>query len=246
MKCILICAGYATRLFPITKNFPKALIKVGERPIIDYIIEKVNEVDEIDEIFVVTNDKYYNHFVDWNVSKNNIKPIKILNDYTSNNEDRLGAIGDINYTILEEKINDDIMVIAGDNLFDYKLTDVMDFYKNKQSVIVCCKESQDIDSLKASGVAIIDEKTFKILNLVEKPEIPPSNLIVYATYIYPKNIVKIIDKYLIDGNKPDAPGYLVEYLYNKIDVYAYKFSDNCFDVGTHEALEEVNRLYNKQ
>lgn len=244
MKCILICAGYATRLFPLTKNFPKALIEVSNRPILDYIIDKVNEVEEIDEIFVVTNDKYYEHFMNWNTNKNNVKNIKILNDYTKSNEDRLGAIGDINYTIKNENISDDIMVIAGDNLFDYNLTDVIDFYKKKNNVVVCCKQTTNIEALKASGVAIVDEKSMKVLELVEKPLDPPSDIMVYATYIYPNNIIPMIDKYLKDDFNPDAPGYLVQYLYDKVDVYAYKFVGNCFDVGTHEALEEVNKIYN--
>ena len=245
MKCILICAGYATRLFPLTKNFPKALIEVGERPILDYILDKVNELDEVDSIYVVTNNKYYNHFVDWNESKNNIKPIKILNDHTMSNDDRLGAIGDIWYTIEQEDINDDILVIAGDNLFDYSLTGVIDYYKEKKGAVVCTKVCKDINLLKAFAVATVDEDN-KILELEEKPENPKSNIAVYATYVYPKSVIKLIKEYLEEGNKPDAPGYLVQYLYKKMDVYTYNFIGNCFDVGTHESLKEVNKLYKKK
>ena len=117
MKCILLCAGYATRLYPLTENYPKALLKVADKSIIDYTLEKVNEIEEIDEIYLVTNAKYTPHFQKWAEEKNNIKPIKVFNDGTTSNDDRLGAIGDIQFTIDMAGIDDDILVLATDNLF---------------------------------------------------------------------------------------------------------------------------------
>ena len=217
MKCILLCAGYATRLFPLTENFPKALLDIeAGKPLLDYILDEVNTIDIVDEIYLITNAKYYNHFNDWAMKKNNVKKITVINDMTDSNDNRLGAIGDIKYVIDSQKINDDLLIIAGDNLFDYKLKDVVDYYKNKNAVTVCAKQINDINILK--GFA----------------------------YLYPKFVINEIVNYLKEGNKPDAPGYLVEYLYKKYPVYAYKFEGNCYDVGTFDSLNLVREKYNKK
>lgn len=246
MKCILLCAGYATRLYPLTKNFPKALLEVNSgKSILDYILNEVNAIDEIDEIYLITNHVFYGYFQEWATHTICNKKIVVIDDYTSSNDDRLGAIGDIQYTIQHQNINDDLMVIAGDNLFDYSLRDVVSYFYQKNAPIVCGKEINDVELLKRLAVAKVNDSG-KIVNLVEKPENPEGNVAVYATYLYPKNIIKEIERYLNDGNKPDAPGFFVEYLYKKVPVYVYRFNGNCFDVGTLEALEEVKTLYLKK
>lgn len=244
MKCILLCAGYATRLFPLTENFPKALLKVGGKSIIDYALDKVNEIVEIDEIYLVTNAKYTPHFEKWAEEKNNVKPIKVFNDGTTSNDDRLGAIGDIQFTIDKACIDDDILVLATDNLFEFKLTDFNEFYKTKNAPCVCVKKEEDRELLKRLGVALLDEE-MKILNFEEKPAEPKSNFSVYAEYIYPRNVIPMIKQYLEEGNSCDAPGNLVAYLYQKMPMYAYAFEGPCYDIGTHEALAEVNEIYSK-
>ncbi len=245
MKCILLCAGYATRLFPLTENFPKALLKVGGRAIIDYTLDKVNEIDQIDHIYLITNAKYTPHFEEWASSKNNVKPITVINDGTTSNDDRLGAIGDIEHTINVCKIDDDILVLATDNLFEFKLKDFYEFYQTKNSPCVCVKRERDINLLKRVGVAELDEER-KIIGFVEKPSEPKSDFAVYAEYIYPKSTLPVIKQYLDEGNSSDAPGNLVAYLYGKMPTYAYEFKGDCFDVGTHEALAYVNELYSKK
>ena len=245
MKCILLCAGYATRLFPLTENFPKALLEVGGRAILDYILDKVNEINEIDEIYLVTNAKYTPHFEKWASEKNNIKPIKVFNDGTTNNDDRLGAIGDIEFVLESAKVNDDILVLATDNLFDFKLLDFYNFYRTKNAPCVCVREEQDINLLKRVGVAKLDEE-MKIVDFVEKPAEPQSKFAVYAEYIYPKEVLPEIKKYLNEGNSCDAPGNLVAYMYKKMPTYAYAFEGSCFDIGTHDALAEVNELYSNK
>lgn len=244
MKCILLCAGYATRLFPLTENFPKALLEVGGRAILDYTLDKVNEIEEIDQIYLVTNAKYTPHFEKWASEKNNIKPITVFNDGTTNNDDRLGAIGDIQFTIDNAKIDDDILVLATDNLFDFKLLDFYNFYKTKNAPAVCVREEQDINLLKRVGVAQLD-LDMRIIDFEEKPAEPKSKFAVYAEYIYPRNVIPEIKKYLDEGNSCDAPGNLVAYMYKKTPTYAYAFEGECYDVGTHEALAQVNELYSK-
>lgn len=244
MKCILLCAGYATRLFPLTENFPKALIKVGDKAILDYILDEVNTLEEVDEIYLVTNAKYTPHFENWKNEKNNIKPIKVLNDGTYTNDDRLGAIGDILYTIEKENINDDILIIAGDNLFTFKLRDFCDFYKTKKAPAVCVREEEDINLLRRVGVALVDPD-MKIIDFEEKPANPKSKYAVYAEYIYPRSVLPVFKEYFADGHSNDAPGNFVQYLYKKMPTYAFSFEGECYDVGTHEALAEVNEIYKK-
>lgn len=245
MKCIFLCAGYATRLFPLTENFPKALLKVGGRALLDYILDEVNSLDEIDEIYLVTNAKYTPHFESWAKEKNNIKPITVINDGTYTNDDRLGAIGDINFTIEKCNINDDVLIIAGDNLFTFKLREFVDFYKAKKAPSVCVREETDINLLKRVGVAVLDDSN-KILDFEEKPAEPKSKYAVYAEYIYPKEILPVFKEYLAEGNSNDAPGNFVAYLYKKMPTYAYPFKGECYDVGTHDALAYVNEIYSKK
>lgn len=242
MKCILLCAGYATRLFPLTQNFPKALLEVGGRAILDYTLDEVNSIDEIDHIYLVTNAKYTPHFEEWAKSKNNIKPITVFNDGTTNNDDRLGAIGDMQFTIEKAGIDDDILVLATDNLFTFKLKDFVEFYKTKNAPSVCVREEDDINLLKRVGVAKLDED-MRIVDFVEKPAEPQSKYAVYAEYIYPKNVLPMIKTYLEEGNSCDAPGNLVAYMYKRLPTYAYAFNGVCYDVGTHEALAQVNEIY---
>ena len=242
MKCILVCAGYATRLFPLTQNFPKALLEVGGRAILDYTLDEVNSINEIDHIYLVTNAKYTPHFEEWAKSKNNIKPITVFNDGTTNNDDRLGAIGDMQFTIEKAGIDDDILVLATDNLFTFKLKDFVEFYKTKNAPSVCVREEDDINLLKRVGVAKLDED-MRIVDFVEKPAEPQSKYAVYAEYIYPKNVLPMIKTYLEEGNSCDAPGNLVAYMYKRLPTYAYAFNGVCYDVGTHEALAQVNEIY---
>ncbi len=243
MKCILLCAGYATRLFPLTQNFPKALLEVGGRAILDYTLDKVNEIDDIDQIYLVTNAKYTPHFEKWVKEKNNIKPITVFNDGTTNNDDRLGAIGDIQFTIENAKIDDDILVLATDNLYDFKLVDFYNFYKTKNAPAVCVRE-EEYETLKRLGVAELDED-MRMIGFEEKPAEPKSKYAAYAEYIYPREVLPEIKKYLDEGNSCDAPGNLVAYMYKKMPTYAYVFEGACYDVGTHEALAQVNELYSK-
>lgn len=245
MKCILLCAGYATRLFPLTENFPKALLEVGGRPLLDYILDNVNQLDDVDEIYLVTNAKYTPHFESWANAKNNIKPIFVLNDGTYNNDDRLGAIGDIMFTIKSKNINDDVIAIAGDNLFEFKLTGLVDYFKTKNAPVVTVKEIADKNILKGLGIAELDEDE-KIIGFEEKPAEPKSNFAVFAEYIYPKSILHMFDEYIAEGNPADAPGNFIAYLYKKMPVYAYEFTGECYDVGTHDNLAMVNKIYSNK
>lgn len=242
MKAIILVAGYATRLYPLTLNTPKALLPINNKPIIDYIVDEINTVNEIDEIYVVTNHKFAGHFEDWAKKHKEGHRISVLDDGTLTEETRRGAIGDILFTIKEKNINDEMMIIAGDNYFTYKLKDYYDFYKKIGHDCVCVKEFDDKEMLKQFGIALLNKKG-KVIDIEEKPENPKSNTVVFATYIYQKETVPLFSKYIEEGNKPDAPGYFIEWLYKRKDVYAYKFSEECYDIGTPKSYEEVCSLF---
>lgn len=243
MKAILLVAGYATRLYPLTKDMPKALLKIGDKEILTHIYEQIETLKNVSEVYVITNHKFYNHFCQWTERVENTKKITVIDDGTTNENNRKGAIGDIKYTIDKQNINEDIIVIAGDNFFTYKLKDMYDYYEKVKDNCVCVKEIDDIQQLRAFAVASVD-KNNKIVDLEEKPQNPKSNIAVFATYIYTKSTIPMFEQYIKEKNNPDAPGYFVEWLYKIKNVYAYKFQGECYDIGTLESYKSVSNLYN--
>lgn len=241
MKSIILAAGYATRLYPLTKNKPKALLPICNKPILNYIVDEIESIQEINEILIVSNDKFYNDFVFWANSNNSTVPIKIINDNTTNDQNKLGAIGDINLVLKKENINEDVLIIAGDNFFTFKLKDFYNFYTNVDKDCILVKEMKDQNQLKRMGIAELDLNN-KVIGMEEKPKNPKTNIAVYAAYIYKKDTLKLIEKYLNEGNNPDAPGFFPSWLYDKKDVYAYKFKGECYDIGTHESYKQVNEI----
>lgn len=244
MKAIILAAGYATRLYPLTKDKAKPLLPVKGKPIIGYIADQIDTIGEIDEIFVVTNHKFHKQFEEWaaEYAPNISKKITVLDDGTLNEDIRLGAIGDINFTIEQANIDDDLCIIAGDNLFTYKLSDFVAYHKNVQADCVIAKRIVDREMLKAFAVAEIDADS-RLVSLVEKPEEPQSDIGVFASYLYTKDTVKLIREYLNEGNKPDAPGYFVEWLYRRKPVYVHIMNGECYDIGTLKAYEEANNSF---
>lgn len=244
MKAIILAAGYATRLYPLTLDRPKALLPIAEKPIIDYIIDEINTIEAVNEIIVISNHKFARHFSEWADGHSSKQPICVLDDGTINEDDRLGAIGDILYTLRQKNIREEIMVIAGDNFFTYRLKDYYDFYRKVDRDCVCVKEFNDMELLKQFGVAQLDANG-KVINIEEKPQTPKSNTAVYATYFYKQETVPLFQQYVDEGNKPDSPGSFVEWLYKRKDVYAYSFDGECYDIGTPKSYESVCEEFGK-
>jgi len=243
MKAIILVAGYATRLYPLTLDKPKALLSIAGKPIIDYITNEINTIDEIDEIYVVSNHKFADDFIKWGNDKNNPKKIFVLDDGTTTEDTRLGAIGDILFTIREKNIDDDLLVIAGDNFFTYKLIDYFNYFKDVQRDCVCVKEFEDRSMLKHFGVAVLDENK-RVIDFQEKQENPGSNNVVYAAYIYKRDTIPLFEEYIMQGNKPDAPGYFIQWLFKIKDLRAYEILEgDCFDIGTHKAYKEIQERF---
>lgn len=213
MKCILLCAGYDF------KNDPSQF-RINNRPLISYILDKIEEIEEIDEIYLVSNMTYYDSIKQFIQSIDYSKKITLVSDNVTKPQDALGAIGDIMYTINVKKIDDDIMIISGNNIFDFSLKPVVSYFEELQAPVVCSSIIEDYNRLQKFAVAQIDNNN-KILDLVEKPMYPDSDIGVYAIYFYPRNVLKQFNYYLMEGNKPDAPGYFVQYLYKQMPVYTY-------------------------
>ncbi len=213
MKCILLCAGYATRMYPLTENFPKPLLDIKGKALIDYLIDDLENNNLIDEYIIVSNHKFINHFNDWKNNNKYKNKISLLDDGSTNNDNRLGAVKDIWFAIDNTNINDDILVLAGDNLLDFSLKGFVDFSKEKNSNAVMRYYESEIERLKRTGVAIIDSND-KILEMKEKPSDPKSNWAIPPFYIFKKEYLKEIKNGIDSGCKVDAPGGFIEWFSN--------------------------------
>ncbi len=235
MKAILLAAGYATRLYPLTKDKPKSLLPLGRRLIIDYILDSIDSVKAVDEIILVTNARFAEQFQAWADSCNRADkaPITILNDGTDSDDNKRGAIGDIKFVIDTLNINDDVVILAGDNIFTYDINDMYAFYKTKNAPTLVAINVPEKHQLQKLAVALIDDDG-KILDMIEKPQEPKSNWGIYATYFYGKDILPLLNTYLEEGNSPDAPGNFPSWLYKRMPIYAYKAEGSCIDIGTVE------------
>jgi glucose-1-phosphate thymidylyltransferase len=242
MKVIILAAGYGTRLYPLTKTIPKPLIKVGGQCLLEYIFPTLNTIKG--KIFIVTNDKFYNYFLDW--SKNlkrrfDENLLNIINNGTKDEETRLGAIGDINFVIEKEKIDDDLLVIAGDNFLSEFFNGFIDFGKEKNTPILAIYDVKDLEKMKKYSEVDID-KNNQIIFFEEKPENPKSTYAGIALYYYPRQTLPLIKKYLEEDNNKDQPGRFIEWLYKQTPVFTWKFPGVWFDVGTHESLKEAEEF----
>lgn len=245
MKAIIIAAGYATRLYPLTKNRPKALLTINGKAIADYICDEIDTIDDIEEIILVSNHKFAGNFLKWADKRKGVKHIKIIDDGSTCEENRLGAIGDIKFALDREHIQEDVLVVAGDNFFTYRLADFYRYYRTVKRDCIIVQEVSNREDLCRMGVVRTDEAS-RVIDLEEKPENPRSNMAVYASYIYREDTLPLFDVYLREGNKPDAPGYFPAWLYKRKDVRAYVFEGECFDIGTHEALSGVRKKFRRR
>ena len=241
MKALILAAGYATRLYPLTLNTPKPLLKLQGRPIIDYIMDKIEQVGDVDQISIITNNKFYNQFDEWLTPKRSYSPTryKLLNDCSKTVEDRLGAIGDIHLAVEQSMINDDLLIVGGDNLFDFNLNDFVRFaLDNKPNHSVCLYLPNNHTNLSRFGIAQINEFA-QITGFEEKPQTPKSNLIATCIYFIPKEKLYLIHKYLSAGHNKDAPGSYISWLVKHESVYGKICDGSWFDLGDFDAISEA-------
>lgn len=237
MKCILLCAGYSMDENLKLKETASSLIEIHGKPLLNYTIENLENIEEIDEIFVITNGIYYSKFLEWQKKYSFTKKIKVINDNTTSSEAKLGAIGDIRYTINFENIDEDIMVLAGDIYFDFSMKHFVKFYHEKNTSVIAGIPSLNQDDLSKYGV--IEEDNGLVIGMEEKSSNPKGNIISLAAYIYPREILRDFEYYLSEGNKTTYPGYFVEYLYNIKPVYVYEIVGHYYDVKSLQSIEKI-------
>lgn len=246
MKALILAAGYATRLYPLTKYIPKPLLPIVGKPMIEYLLDKISLIDDIDEVFIVTNKKFYPHFQIWHerVKAAGVydKKITVLNDNTTKDGTKLGAVGDIQFVIDNSQINDSLLVLGGDNLFEFNLKEFIDYFNEKKENMVILHDIKDKEAVKRFSIVELNPEN-KLINFEEKPKDPKTTLIAICAYLFKKDTLKRVHEYLDKGNNPDAPGYFIEWLYENDSVYGWVFSESWFDIGSIEQFEEANLKY---
>lgn len=249
MKALILAAGYATRLYPLTLDTPKALLKIGHKPIIDYMLHRLDGLEDIDKIFIVSNDKFYKQFDDWLTTKqqNGTTKIRLISDGTFLPEDRIGAIGDINLAINQELIDDDLLIIAGDNLFDFDLREFLKFaLQRKPYHSICLYLGDNHLDLSRFGIVQLSGDS-EISNFEEKPDNPKSNLIATCIYFLPNQKLYLIKEYISQGNHNDNPGSYIRWLTQNDRVYGNIFDGIWFDLGDFDSISDaVIQLNGKQ
>lgn len=244
MKNIVIAAGYATRLGELTKNFPKPLLKIGENTILGRIMDDIDAIDDITEHIIVTNHKFAHIFEEWKASTKYNKPVTIIDDGTETNETRLGAVKDLLLAIETQQVDDDIMVLAADNILDFSFKGFVEFFKEKNSSIIMCYHEPELKRLQRTGVIEVTED-MKVLQMQEKPEVPVSNWAVPPFYIYKRSDLPLIKDCMAHGCGFDAPGNLAHYLVDVTSIYAWQMPGSRFDIGSLDTYYEAVEKYGK-
>ena len=240
MKCLILAAGYATRLYPLTENFPKPLLEVQDKTILDWLIDDIDSLGQVDEYVVISNHKFAQHFNDWAAGKT--QKITVVDDGTSTNETRLGAVKDIQFAIEKLGIDSDMLVIAGDNLLDFSLTEFIKYANEKKTSCIMRYYEPSEARLVKSGVATVDEND-KILKLVEKPVEPESHWCCPPFYYYTKEDARLVEKGIEAGCGTDAPGSYIAWLCTQTPVHAMEMPGRRYDIGNLESYEQVKRDY---
>lgn len=246
MKALILAAGYATRLYPLTRHFPKPLLLVRKRPIIDYLVDKLDKLEQIDEIIVITNSKFVSKFRKWAKLIKTNKPISVVDDLTKTIQKRRGAIGDMNFAINRKHINEDLLVVGGDNLFDGDLNDFLSFAnERKGSPVIGIFDIRNKAHANQYGVVEIDKKN-RICDFKEKPKQPTSSLVAMCLYFFPKDKLALLREYFVNrANKHDATGFYIDWLRKKEPIYGYVFKGCWYDIGDVKFFQKANQKFCK-
>jgi glucose-1-phosphate thymidylyltransferase len=247
MKVVILAAGYATRLYPLTLSQPKPLLPVAGKPMIEYVLDNLAPVGGIDRVYVVTNAKFAGHFQKWADAYHaghSKLDFTIVNDGSTDDSNKLGAIGDLHLVIAREKVDDDLIVVAGDNLFSHSLESFGKLCREKNAPVLAVYDVGDLEQIKKYNAITLDGDG-RITFFEEKPKNPASTLTGIALYYYPRGVVPLIRQYIAEGNNPDQPGRLVQWLYPRVPFYTWTVPGLWYDIGSKETLEEANRIFAK-
>jgi len=242
MKNIVIAAGYATRLGELTRNFPKPLLKIGESTILGRMLDDIDRIPDIDEHIIITNHRFAHIFEEWASQQSYSKPVTIVDDGTSDNETRLGAVCDLLFAMDKLSINDDMLMVAADNILMFSFREFVDFAKSKESSCIMCHEQPSIERLQRTGVVVLDDDC-KVLDMEEKPLVPKSHWAVPPFYIYLRKDLDLVRHSVENGCGKDAPGNLAHYMVDNTVMYAWPMSAGRFDIGSLDSYEEAMKLF---
>jgi glucose-1-phosphate thymidylyltransferase len=244
MKAVILCAGYATRLYPLTENTPKPLLPVGGRPILEWILDQLKEIKELDAVYLVTNDKFAGHFEKWSKTVSYPWKIETVNDGTKSNDTRLGAIGDLALVMKEKKVGaEDVLVLAGDNFFDSSLLQFTEFGKAKRpGGVIAVYDVKDKELAKQYGL-VETGPDGKVKAFYEKPANPPTTLASCGVYWLPAETRVLLDRYLAAGNNPDQPGHYMRWLAETASLYATPIKGKWLDIGDLASYEKANAMF---
>src|ERR1700752_185499 len=245
MKLIILAAGYATRLYPLTLTQPKPLLHVADKPMLEHVLDNISSVPHIDHSYIVTNAKFADHFQNWSESyqRPNLRfGFTTVNDKSTDDSNKLGAIGDMHLVLDKHEVDDDIIVVGGDNLFSDELYEFGEFCREKNAPVLAVYDVGDLEEIKKYNSIEIDGEG-RITFFEEKPANPKSTLTGIALYYYPKSTLSLIRQYITEGNNPDQPGRLVQWMYTRVPFYTWRVPGVWFDVGSKETLEEANKVF---
>lgn len=237
MDAVVLAGGFATRLWPVTKNRAKPLLPLGEKPIIDYLVEEIEKENRVDRSFISINKKFKKDFETY-LDKNNHSDIKLVIEDSEGEEEKLGALGALYKVIEENELEGPLLVVAGDNYISFNISCFLDFYEEKKETTLAAYE---VPLKEASSFGVLDVEEEKVVDFNEKPENPTSNLVSIGFYVFSEKSVEKLEEYIKEGENPDAPGYFLQWLINKEEIYAFDFNDTWFDIGTPENYLEANK-----
>ena len=238
MKAIILAAGYGARLYPLTKVYAKPLLPVAGKPVLEYLLDKIQPVEKIDKIYIVVNNKFFRDFERWKTDLNFPKTIDFINDGTTSNNERLGAIGDLQFALEQKSITEDVLVLGGDNIFLFSFVEFVEFFDQKRADSITVHKLNELEKLRRTGVVEVDEDN-RVLGFEEKPAKPRSNFASPPCYIFTHETIDDIERYLSKGNNPDAPGNFIKWLYREKEVYAFEFSEERYDIGNLEFYQKA-------
>ena len=238
MKNIVLAAGYATRLYPVTEHFPKPLLAIGGRTILDRLICDIDTIEDINEHLIVSNRTFLPHFEKWKNESRYTKEITLIDDGTTTNENRLGAVRDLLLAIETRQPDDDLLVVAADNVLTFSFRGFTDYFKEKQTSVIMMYYEPDLKALQRTGVITIDRNR-RVLEMHEKPLKPKSHCAVPPFYIYKKTDIELIKSCITEDYIMDAPGNLVKSMLDKTDFHAWEMTGKRYDIGTLETYYQL-------
>lgn len=248
MKVLILGAGEATRLYPFTLTQPKPLVAVAGRPMVDYVLENLAPIPGIDCVYIVTNHRFVSHFEKWAEQARRQYPglrVVIVDDGSTDESNRLGAIGDLDLVIQKEQLADDLIVVAGDNVFSESLAGFGTFCRQHDQVVLGVYDVGSLQLARSFGVVETDPHG-RVTLFEEKPEAPASTVIGIALYYFPRNVLPRIREYLEAGHNPGPPGGLIQWLYPQVPVLAWHVPGIWYDIESKETLEEATRVFTRR